>query len=99
MVTVYLADLEDFPELNEIYAGRFSEPYPARAVIEVSALPKDAPAEYRGEHFLGTKVGRCRKRTGGASWERQPWLLSKGRRGPRTCRRSRTTPAGSGCPG
>ena len=44
-VTVYLADLEDFPELNEIYAGRFSEPYPARAVIEVSALPKDAEVE------------------------------------------------------
>ena len=44
-VTIYLADLSDFVELNEIYAEYFSEPYPARATVEASALPKDAQIE------------------------------------------------------
>ena len=43
--TVFLTDLEHFPRVNEIMAERLREPYPARVVIEVSALPKDAKVE------------------------------------------------------
>ncbi len=44
-VTIYLADIMDFSAVNEIYAQYFSEPYPARVCIEVSALPKSACLE------------------------------------------------------
>jgi 2-iminobutanoate/2-iminopropanoate deaminase len=44
-VTIYLTDLSDFAELNDIYAAHFTEPYPARATIEASGLPKDAQIE------------------------------------------------------
>ena len=44
-VTVYLLDIDDFPILNEMYAGYFSEPYPARATVEVTSLPKNALVE------------------------------------------------------
>jgi 2-iminobutanoate/2-iminopropanoate deaminase len=44
-VTAYLADMNDFAVFNEIYAGFFSEPYPARAVVEVARLPKDVKVE------------------------------------------------------
>ena len=43
--TVYLADIADFAEANEIYAEFFSEPYPARAAFQVAALPKGAKVE------------------------------------------------------
>ena len=41
-LTIYLTDLGDFGEVNEAYAEFFSEPYPARSAIGVSALPKGA---------------------------------------------------------
>ena len=44
-LTVYLTDLGQFPNLNEIMAGYFDSPYPARAAVEVSKLPKDAVIE------------------------------------------------------
>ncbi|GAF91090.1 unnamed protein product, partial [marine sediment metagenome] len=44
-VTVYLNDMNDFKVINEIYGQYFSEPYPARAAIEVSGLAKDAKVE------------------------------------------------------
>ena len=44
-VTVYLSDMNDFKVVNEIYGHYFSEPYPARAAIEVSGLAKDAKVE------------------------------------------------------
>lgn len=44
-LTVYVTDLGDFPKLNEIFAEAFSEPYPARATVQVSALPKGALVE------------------------------------------------------
>ena len=43
--TVFLTDLDHFARVNEIMAERLTEPYPARAAIEVSALPKNAKAE------------------------------------------------------
>jgi len=44
-VNIYLTDLDQFSLLNEIMAEYFSEPYPARAAIEVNALPKGACVE------------------------------------------------------
>ena len=44
-VTAYLADMNDFAEFNEVYAEFFSEPYPARAVVEVARLPMDVKVE------------------------------------------------------
>ncbi len=44
-VNVYLVDLKQFGLLNEIYAGFFGNHRPARAVVQVSALPKGAQIE------------------------------------------------------
>ena len=43
--TVYLADLDDFVALNEVYASYFTDPAPARATVQVARLPKDARVE------------------------------------------------------
>ena len=47
-LTVYLTDLSHFPLVNEVMGTYFGEPYPARAVIGVSALPKGAQVEIDG---------------------------------------------------
>ncbi|MDR0186143.1 RidA family protein [Prevotella brunnea] len=43
--TVFLADMEDFAAMNEVYAEFFKEPFPARSAISVKRLPKDALVE------------------------------------------------------
>ena len=43
--TIFLADMNDFGAVNEIYGQYFSEPYPARATVQVARLPKDARVE------------------------------------------------------
>lgn len=43
--TVFLADMNDFAAMNEVYATYFSSPAPARATVQVSRLPKDARVE------------------------------------------------------
>ncbi|MBI5246436.1 MAG: hypothetical protein HY923_04595 [Elusimicrobia bacterium] len=43
--TVYMTDLSKFAEMNEAYAKRFRSPFPARATVQVSALPKGAGVE------------------------------------------------------
>ncbi|MCU1383113.1 MAG: yabJ 3 [Acidobacteria bacterium] len=43
--TVFLADMNDFAAVNEVYGTYFSEPYPARATVQVARLPKDARVE------------------------------------------------------
>jgi 2-iminobutanoate/2-iminopropanoate deaminase len=43
--TVYLTDLSQFAEMNKIYNEHFTKDYPARATIQVSALPKGACVE------------------------------------------------------
>jgi 2-iminobutanoate/2-iminopropanoate deaminase len=43
--TIFLADMNDFAAVNEIYATFFSEPYPARATVQVARLPKDVRVE------------------------------------------------------
>jgi 2-iminobutanoate/2-iminopropanoate deaminase len=44
-VNVYLADMQDFAAMNEVYARQFSAPYPARTTIGVAALPLGARIE------------------------------------------------------
>lgn len=44
-VTVYLKNIDDFVEMNTIYAKYFPSNYPARACVEVSRMPKDALIE------------------------------------------------------
>lgn len=44
-LNIYLTDLSQFTVLNAIMSERFTAPYPARAAIEVSALPKGALVE------------------------------------------------------
>jgi 2-iminobutanoate/2-iminopropanoate deaminase len=43
--TVFLADMNDFAAMNEVYATYFTAPAPARATVQVSRLPKDARVE------------------------------------------------------
>ena len=43
--TVFLADMNDFATFNEVYGTYFSEPYPARATVQVARLPKEARVE------------------------------------------------------
>lgn len=44
-VTIFLADMADFAAVNEVYAGHFVEPFPARACVAVKTLPKNAVLE------------------------------------------------------
>lgn len=44
-LTIYLTDLGQFQVVNEIMAGYLEAPYPARATVQVSALPKGAQVE------------------------------------------------------
>lgn len=43
--TVFLADMNDFAKMNEIYARRFKAPFPARSTVQVARLPRDAKIE------------------------------------------------------
>ena len=43
--TVYLADMNDFVAMNEVYATYFSAPAPARSTIQAARLPRDARVE------------------------------------------------------
>ncbi len=43
--TIYLADLGDFAAVNAVYAEAFQEPFPARATVQVAALPKGGRVE------------------------------------------------------
>lgn len=43
--TVYLADMADFAAMNQVYAGYFTHPAPARSTIQAAALPKNARVE------------------------------------------------------
>lgn len=43
--TVFLADMGDYAEVNEVYARHFEAPYPARSAVEAAELPKGARVE------------------------------------------------------
>jgi len=52
-LNVYLTDLKNFPQVNEIMAQYFQEPYPARAAVGVAALPRGAQVEMDAVMVLG----------------------------------------------
>ena len=56
-LNVYLTDLDYFPLVNEIMAEYFQQPYPARAAIGVSALPRGAGVEMDAVIELNTDNG------------------------------------------
>ena len=43
--TVFLSDMNNFSEMNEVYSEFFTEPYPARSAVAVKTLPKGALVE------------------------------------------------------
>lgn len=43
--TIYIADLNDFDKLNEVYGSYLEEPYPARSCVQAARLPKDVKVE------------------------------------------------------
>jgi len=43
--SIFLKNMNDFKEVNEIYADYFNEPFPARETVEVARLPKDVNIE------------------------------------------------------
>ncbi|MFT7526653.1 MAG: reactive intermediate/imine deaminase [Arenicella sp.] len=51
-LTVYLTDLTDFAALNTIMAAYISEPFPARAAVQVAALPKGVQIEIDAVLYL-----------------------------------------------
>ncbi|KTD41986.1 RidA family protein [Legionella parisiensis] len=54
-LNVYLTDLRHFPLINEAMGRYFASPYPARAAIEVSALPRGVQVEMDGIMVLSSK--------------------------------------------
>jgi 2-iminobutanoate/2-iminopropanoate deaminase len=51
--TVFLADMNDFGAMNEVYGSYLSSPAPARATVQVARLPKDARVEIDLVAYLG----------------------------------------------
>lgn len=43
--TVFLADMNDFPKMNEVYSRFFNSPFPARSAVQVARLPRDVKIE------------------------------------------------------
>ena len=54
-LNMFLTDLKNFPQVNEVMAQYFKEPYPARAAIGVSALPRGAQVEMDAVMVLGAR--------------------------------------------
>lgn len=53
-LTIYLVDLEEFGQVNEVMAEYFDAPFPSRATVAVAALPKGAPIEVEAvAHLAG----------------------------------------------
>jgi 2-iminobutanoate/2-iminopropanoate deaminase len=52
-VTVFLADIEDWPSLNEVYARLIPEPFPARSAFAVKDLPRGARVEIEAVAAVG----------------------------------------------
>jgi 2-iminobutanoate/2-iminopropanoate deaminase len=52
-VTIYLKDMNNFSEFNDIYGEYFAKSLPARACVEVSRLPKDVHIEIEAVAYCG----------------------------------------------
>ena len=55
-LTIFLTDLGNFPQVNTIMGQYFTAPYPARAAVEVSALPRGVDVEM--DAILAVQQGR-----------------------------------------
>ena len=53
-LTIYIADLSNYPQVNQVMGQFFEAPYPARAAIGVAALPLGVPVEVDGLMVLGS---------------------------------------------
>jgi 2-iminobutanoate/2-iminopropanoate deaminase len=51
--TVFLANMDDFAAMNEVYGRFFPEDPPARAAVEVARLPKEVGVEIQAVAYLG----------------------------------------------
>lgn len=51
--TIYLADMDDFTTVNEVYGSYFTDNPPARVTVEVSRLPRDVRVEIDGVAYVG----------------------------------------------
>ncbi len=51
--TVFLKDMGEFAQMNEVYAKFFSESAPARSTVEVARLPRDVKVEIEAIAFVG----------------------------------------------
>lgn len=51
--TVFLADMGDFADMNEVYAQFFQAPYPARSAVAIKTLPKNARVEVEAVAEVG----------------------------------------------
>jgi reactive intermediate/imine deaminase len=76
-LNVFLADLKNFPQVNEIMAQYFKEPYPARAAIGVAALPRGAQVEMDAVMVMSTPTKTQRK---GAKAQRTAKIKKKKKR-------------------
>jgi 2-iminobutanoate/2-iminopropanoate deaminase len=54
--TIYCTDLGDFATINEVYGSYFASPAPARATVQVAALPKGAAVEIEAVAVLGGRA-------------------------------------------
>jgi len=52
--TVFLADMNDFAEMNEVYGRYFSKDAPARATVQAARLPRDARVEIEAIAIAGS---------------------------------------------
>lgn len=52
-VNVYVKDMDDFSQVNEVYADFFEDHKPARACVEIARLPQDASIEIEAVAFVG----------------------------------------------
>lgn len=55
--SVFLADMNDFAEMNEVYAQFFEAPFPARSAVAVKTLPKKCPHRNRVHRRKVTQYG------------------------------------------
>ena len=55
-VTVYLADIADWPAVNEVYAREVPQPFPARSAFAVRDLPKGARVEIEAVATVGGRL-------------------------------------------
>jgi 2-iminobutanoate/2-iminopropanoate deaminase len=52
--TIFLTDMADFAAVNEVYAGFFEPPFPARSTVQVGALPKGVKVEIEAIAMRGS---------------------------------------------